>query len=129
MAHTLKRKPNPTLEKHYKEQGSCCYYCGDPVEFSLITRDHIVPKIKGGTLANNSLFACFKCNSTKSALELEEFRQVVLKRLVSMIKSIVKNNFKVTQSTIDKFRRNHRILMSVAGLIENGGKPQFGNVK
>jgi hypothetical protein len=42
-----------------------------------------------------------------------------------MLKNIVKNNFIASQSLVDKFKHNHRILMSVVALIANDGKPAF----
>jgi hypothetical protein len=37
------------------------------------TRDHVVPKSKGGT---KTVWACLKCNALKADLSLEEFRQL-----------------------------------------------------
>lgn len=119
------RRASPELEARYKKQGSCCYYCRSKIPFTYITRDHVLPKSQGHHLNDNSVFACYKCNTAKGHLSLEDFKAVILKRLVSMLKNIVKNKFIATQSIVDKFKHNHRILMSIVALIANDGKPVF----
>lgn len=129
MSNKQKRKPNLKLEKLYKEQGSCCYYCKGKFDWELITRDHIVPKKNGGKLRGNSVFACGSCNKTKGSKSLEEFKLDILGRLVRILKSIVDNDFIATQSMVDKFKRQYKILTSVSGLINNNNTPIFGDLK
>lgn len=60
-----------------------CYYCGCEVIDGLRTpkgklhaqsktRDHIVPRMRGG---RRTVTACHRCNSRKGAMSLEEFRK------------------------------------------------------
>jgi 5-methylcytosine-specific restriction endonuclease McrA len=51
-----------------------CYYCRDPLDDTNRTKDHIVPKSKGGILSKkNKVFACRKCNRNKGDLTLQEW--------------------------------------------------------
>ena len=49
--------------------GKPCAYCGDPM--AAPTRDHILPRSKGGTLApHNKALACDRCNTDKGSRSL-----------------------------------------------------------
>lgn len=52
-----------------------CFYCGQSLKGGKRTRDHVVPKCKGGTY-DRIVDACKDCNQRKAALDLEEFRVV-----------------------------------------------------
>ena len=44
-----------------------CAYCLQPVPYSLITKDHIQPRSRGGSLTiENVVPACFGCNQKKA---------------------------------------------------------------
>lgn len=50
--------------------GVKCHFCGDPAE----TRDHLLPKSKGGTLTpGNWVYACALCNGMKADRTYDEF--------------------------------------------------------
>lgn len=75
------RKPVPRLTRSeslrrrlYEAQGGLCAYCDLPFPITAMTKDHIVPKIKGGTDdPQNIALACQGCNTFKSGWEsLEE---------------------------------------------------------
>ena len=54
-----------------------CGYCGVYVPKGETTRDHIIPKAKGGpTTSDNLLICCRECNQRKGHLDLEEFRDL-----------------------------------------------------
>ena len=55
------------------EQMTACYYCGKHGG----TKDHVIPKSKGGT---RTVECCGKCNHTKADLSVEEFRAVMAVR-------------------------------------------------
>lgn len=61
-----------------------CAYCGrnlkinTPVEERRMTRDHIVPKSKGGTNSGNLLPACRDCNLLKGAMTVGQFKDVAI---------------------------------------------------
>jgi 5-methylcytosine-specific restriction endonuclease McrA len=69
-----------------------CFYCGMIVRHLSVagrqhtpqhhrTRDHKVPKARGGTKAiDNIVTACLKCNTDKGALTVEEYRLVLAHR-------------------------------------------------
>lgn len=51
----------------------CCFYCGRKVELKswyfvgdvAATRDHFIPRSKGGGEGDNIVLACLECNSIK----------------------------------------------------------------
>lgn len=46
--------------------GGCCAYCGEIVPFGEETRDHIIPRSKGGTNhIDNIALSCRSCNHRK----------------------------------------------------------------
>lgn len=52
-----------------------CSYCGAVLSEQTRTRDHIVPRSKGGTgIKGNTVHACKRCNSMKGTKSLEQFR-------------------------------------------------------
>lgn len=112
-----KRKSNKTLEKLYKQRGSCCHYCENKVEFSYITRDHIKPKVKGFKIPDNWVFSCSSCNGKKGSLMPEEFVNLMVKNIVDILRKIKLANFVATQSQVDKIRHYHKLMMNTKKLI------------
>lgn len=83
---------DPNLQQHIlnnansRSGDTCCCYCGvqmlirekrDPPHPQRLTRDHVVPRSKGGRLI---VECCSKCNLDKGILSLEEFRLVLAYR-------------------------------------------------
>jgi 5-methylcytosine-specific restriction endonuclease McrA len=73
----MKRKNKPRLRhtqhtqedfrRLYDEYGGICVICGDTVSFEEITKDHIVPRSRGGSdYISNIQPACSECNERKS---------------------------------------------------------------
>lgn len=65
------------------QHGGRCWYCGceltrqngDASVKTTATRDHIIPRSKGGTnRADNLIAACRACNNGKRARSLEDYR-------------------------------------------------------
>lgn len=55
-----------------------CYYCKCKIDEYSRTKDHLVPKSKGGQLANrNKVWACGDCNKLKGHLDPYEFREAL----------------------------------------------------
>jgi hypothetical protein len=51
-----------------------CYYCIEYLTDFNRTRDHVIPKCKGGKLSpDNKVYACKKCNRNKGDLTIEEW--------------------------------------------------------
>ena len=54
-----------------------CGYCSVRLEKGEMTRDHIVPRCKGGeTKTENLMCCCRRCNQAKGHLDLEDFREL-----------------------------------------------------
>lgn len=60
-------------EKIKLQTGQVCNYCGNDENLSL---DHIIPKFEGGLdTAENLIYACKSCNSSKGKKDLMEWMQ------------------------------------------------------
>lgn len=114
----IKRKPNQWLENEFKEEGQCCYYCKQTIDYDSITRDHIVPKVKGGHLYRaNWVFACHPCNVAKGNLTLTQFADLCVAGACKYLRRIVKRKFKATKFELDKIDYFHRVMKSCNELI------------
>ena len=59
-----------------------CFYCGRALSRRRATKDHVIPRSKGGSDAQkNIVHACRECNKEKGCLTAEEFRVVMAFRL------------------------------------------------
>lgn len=59
-------KPKFTRRNVWLRDRGCCQFCGEPVEMSEYTFDHVIPKSKGGkTVWENILACCSTCNGIK----------------------------------------------------------------
>jgi len=53
-----------------------CHYCRDKTPIKKITRDHVVPKSKGGKLTfDNVVPACISCNQNKASFSYHSFKK------------------------------------------------------
>lgn len=73
----------PTIETLYQQQNGRCYYCDGPMYLpddtrchphTQATRDHRIPRSKGGGEGANLVGACFRCNNAKGNMFEHEFR-------------------------------------------------------
>lgn len=56
----------------------CCAYCGDVFCPKELTRDHIIPRCRGGADTwTNCASACKACNQAKGAKSVEQFRPLL----------------------------------------------------
>lgn len=63
----------------YSKFNSCCAYCGCKLKYCDMAIDHFVSLNMGGGNEDTNLFpSCSSCNSRKSDLSLEEFRQEII---------------------------------------------------
>lgn len=85
-------------EKVKLNTGLVCVYCGKSEDLTI---DHLLPKIRGGAnSADNSVFACRNCNSSKCDRDLMEWYTnrgkfpplLILRRYLKLIYSYCKNN-------------------------------------
>lgn len=83
-------KENICLRDDYR-----CMYCGDKFDIKHLTRDHVVPRARGGkTRWENIVSACTDCNTQKAD-------EMTMKPLVAP--------WKPTYYDLVKKRRNHEI--------------------
>lgn len=62
------------LRRFIEAHGGRCYYCGVRVDLKTATRDHRVPRSKGGRGdPGNIVLACAPCNRKKGDRDEEEF--------------------------------------------------------
>jgi len=62
----------------YLRDGFACVYCGTTPEESIMTLDHIIPRIDGvDNDATNLITACLHCNSARQSREITEFVRTV----------------------------------------------------
>lgn len=65
----------------HKRDNWICQYCGQTVDSSEITIDHIVPRSKGGqTTWLNCISSCQKCNMKKGHRSLEEAHMKLIRQ-------------------------------------------------
>lgn len=63
----------------FRRDGHMCMYCGETYQESLLTRDHIVPRSKGGQDQwTNVVSACRRCNTAKGSRTPEEAQLALL---------------------------------------------------
>lgn len=62
-----------------------CFYCGKPAG----TKDHVIPRSRGGRGPNNKVHACKRCNQIKGDRTLEEYRSAMATALQKPIEQIV----------------------------------------
>lgn len=72
------RKPRVSRQDRLLQQtGYRCGYCACELTRQTVTRDHIVPRCKGGKTTDDNLIACCRnCNQRKGHLEVETFREL-----------------------------------------------------
>lgn len=57
-----------SLRQIFNLYGGICQYCHKEIRFSIATKDHVSPRSKGGSNAdNNIVLACKKCNNKKAS--------------------------------------------------------------
>ncbi len=62
----------------YMRDGLACAYCGDTLEESQLSIDHIRPRSKGGSnSATNLVTACLKCNKCRGNRDIDTWLEIV----------------------------------------------------
>lgn len=118
----IKRAKNDALEKQYKEQGECCYYCKQKIPYDLITRDHVKPASKGNLFINNKIFACRSCNNLKGNRTFEEFRFLMIKRCSDILNKIAKKNYKLTDYEVKMLDHHVAVINTLNEIIKNNNQ-------
>jgi hypothetical protein len=71
----LARDDNTLL---FRRDRYTCAYCGDVFERSKLSRDHVVPRSRGGADNwQNCVTACITCNQSKKSKMVHEFRPLL----------------------------------------------------
>ena len=66
----MKRAPSIPGEETLTQ----CVYCGEQLNVKTITRDHVIPVVRGGAKASHNIApACLKCNTEKGPLTANEY--------------------------------------------------------
>ena len=67
-----------TRERIYRRDHHTCVYCGATAADDVLTLDHVLARIYGGTNhPSNLVTACRSCNSAKKALSVREFARYI----------------------------------------------------
>ena len=79
-----------TVKRFAEERGGRCYYCGrmtttiDMHSDLAATRDHLVPKSRGGALLpRNLVLACRRCNELRGHSNAEAFKRLMFGEAVT----------------------------------------------
>lgn len=76
-ASKTKRWSTAAYDSVYERDGEACRYCGEE-DAELLTIDHVVPRIQGGSDdASNLVVCCKSCNSRKGGRTPEEAGMVL----------------------------------------------------
>lgn len=59
-------KPSSAYRALYDAQAGSCFYCLAAMSYAAMTRDHVVPRVRGGKRGfANIVLACGPCNNRK----------------------------------------------------------------
>lgn len=75
-AHLWQRDYEPPVSNRalFARDDHLCLYCGEPFPLHLLTRDHLLPRCRGGTDRwQNLVTACRSCNQRKGARTPQEW--------------------------------------------------------
>jgi hypothetical protein len=62
----------------FKRDRYVCAYCGETFDRKDLTRDHVVPRSKGGPNTwENCVSACWNCNNEKDSRSVHDFRPLL----------------------------------------------------
>lgn len=62
----------------YARDAHACVYCGATAADSILTLDHVMPRVLGGgNESGNLVTACLHCNSARKALSIREFARTL----------------------------------------------------
>lgn len=91
---------------HFETVKFQCYYCREYLTDLNRTKDHVIPKSKGGKLTkDNKVYACRKCNRNKGDLTIEEW--------IEKLKAL-----KCTPKTKKMFNKKFLILPILYGIVQ-----------
>jgi HNH endonuclease len=71
----LLARPWAAVIQHFQSR---CVYCRQQFHPASLTRDHMMPKSRGGTTHRNLVPACFACNNEKGRLTPRQYAAALL---------------------------------------------------
>jgi len=93
------RSRRKNIYETLEQQGFLCHWCRSALKHNDVTRDHIIPKSKGGTSNPKNICAsCMRCNVSKGCRSAEDF--------VELLKSSPKPHIK---ARIRKSKKRHLV--------------------
>ena len=99
-----------TQDKFFLPNDRCCYCNRAFDKKNKATKEHIVPKSKGGgNTLKNMKPCCFECNSLRSNLTHDEFKEVVrlLKRLMKRTLTYTIDDLDAIINNISKYKTHN----------------------
>jgi 5-methylcytosine-specific restriction endonuclease McrA len=88
-----------------------CAYCG--IEDNGLHLDHVYPRSKGGKLTlENTAMCCIRCNSTKSTNDIDQFRDVAIRRMAQHMRE-----YEYYQAILESINRNN---FTLSNILNNG---------
>jgi 5-methylcytosine-specific restriction endonuclease McrA len=91
---------------HFETVKFQCYYCKEYLTDLNRTKDHVIPKSKGGKLTkDNKVYACRKCNRNKGDLTIEEWMEKL-------------KTLKLVPKTKKMFHKKEFILPTLYGIVQ-----------
>lgn len=86
MSKSKKIRKLNLFKKLFKAQDGKCIICGrfmSPLRSNFpsnndATREHLLPKSKGGTNRNNILLSCYGCNTSRGSKPLKNMNKILM---------------------------------------------------
>ena len=78
------------------DEDNYCYYCNEILTKKTASRDHLLPRCKGGKTKDNIVLCCKRCNSEKGSMTEDEYREYLLIKKEKMISPIPLDEIKIS---------------------------------
>lgn len=89
-----------------------CFYCNREMDYKIRTRDHIIPRSRGGTgLKDNTIYACIYCNRWKRDSDLSTWYSLVDSALRSPPRHYDKEKIKNIMMSIKRIKKESKFFI------------------
>ena len=93
-----------SLKKKWLQENTRCYWCNCKLDITNITKDHLIPKSRGGTDNEDNLKpSCISCNYTKRAKLVSQMDIPHGKKIKRFVKRLKEDNKEITIESIKKY--------------------------
>jgi hypothetical protein len=76
-------------ENVYQKTNGHCAYCGRVLDIDRFSRDHVIPRHRGGPdIGENMIASCNPCNVRKNTRIVEEFRDYIRDKPIGLLDAI-----------------------------------------